>query len=517
MILFMGASCIYIPHRGYDWPTDPVQHECETNFDQFASFRIYMEGSHAEPPTNTHSSFLPLDRYDWQNATFTMSDTRPEHQFNNVSGRIRGRGNSTWNVGTRPTQPHMQKWPFRIRFDNPISMLGSYSVSTDWSFIANLSDYTLMRNEAVSYMGRRMGGMDWQTRSRFVHVYFNGQYRGVYWLAEQLEVSNYNPSRDQDYVRGRVPLTYSPNPRVSEYFIELDLRAYRAPTNNPTNLPVEGVDFLNVNGRLYDVRFPDDTRENGNGFTRRYNTPAHMEYLRTFIRNVEAAIQSRNWARINSWIDVESFVDFYLMQEFFKDMDVGGLSVHMTIRNSLDGGRRLYKGPLWDFDLSAGNTNPSTNWGTYSLWNNRGGYGTTGIWAGYVNRWFRQMLSVPQFFELAGQRFQHVAFSTEYRISPLDAMIAHLDNLSLTYNNEFDRNFVRWNSKLGRRIWTQSSEIVQLTTHRQNVVHLNNWFYCRRLQLAHFFENGSGATIVDTLWSGNWLKPMDLLTSAKAA
>jgi len=494
------------------------------DFAQFASFKINMPG--VVPPQNINQSFLPLDRYDWQNATFTMvCNTYDEHSFDSIAGRIRGRGNSTWNVGTRVNQPHMQKWPFRIRFNTPQSMLGSTSVSTDWSFIANLSDYSQMRNEAKAFLGRRLSGMDWQTRSRFVHVYFNGQYRGVYWMAEQLQANtNAWGGRPQDAVSGRVDVVYHPDPAISEYFIELDLRVNQPPANQPDLVLVEGVDYIRAAGRLYDMRFPDDTRERYRVYSRvvgeydicdetdektprysfvynarrRYRTTGHFDYARDFLTRVDSAIVSRNWSRITDLIDVSSFVDFYLVQELFKEIDVGGLSIHMTIRNT-PRGRRIFKGPLWDFDLSAGNADPGDNWSATPRWNANGGHGTTGIWAAYMNRWFRELMRVPQFFNLARERFLEIA------PNQVSSMQNHVLRLARVYQDDFDRNFERWNLQLGRRTWVQPPDIVALDSFMDNVRHLVAWFCARVAHLTHFFTYGQAGTI-----TGPWITRLPL-------
>jgi len=476
---------------------DPVERQ------EFASFFIYMP-SIIPPPIG--QSFIPFGRYDWENASFSVQGYSIDtYNITNISGRIRGRGNSTWNVGTRVNSPSTQKWPFRIRLDTPRSILGMTSVSTDWSFIANLSDYTLLRNEAAKYLARQLPSMNWQTQSRFVHVYFNGQYRGVYWVAEQLEVDNLNNElgRPQDFVSGRVPLTYSSDPTQSEYFLELDVRANVPPTNDPNRIMVEGIDYILAGGRIFDMRFPDGTRATTG---RRNATPAHFDYARSFLTRVHNAILGGNWNTITSLVDVDSFIDFYLVHEFFKNIDSGGLSVHMTIRNTPNG-RRLFKGPIWDFDLTAGNNAVSADgWSqaTYNHWAQRGAYTSAGIWVGFINAWYRYLLRVPQFFNRARNRFDSMAFGFAGRPAPIENMISHLQQVSTIYQYEFNRNFDRWNL-LGRRTWAQPPSVVALTTHAQNVDHLINWFLARRDQLAHFFNNGSGANNNATLWEGQWL------------
>jgi len=292
-------------------------------------------------------------------------------------------------------------------------------------------------------------------------------------IAEQLEVNNSTPDRQQDYVSGRVDLSYDPDPAISEYFIELDLRMPLDPNN------VEGVDFLTVGGRHYDVRFPDDTRCAVHG--RRENTPGHMAYLRTYLQNTHDAIFSRNWSRIQEWIDVPSFVDFYIVQEFTRDIDAGGLSMHMTIKGQGDN-RRLHKGPVWDFDLSAGNTLPGSNWGTFNTWMENGGYGPTGMWTSVINSWFRELMRTPQFREVVATRFAEVMHEF------VPAMNAYIMELATTYEADFNRNFQRWNMLLGRRTWAQPPEIVALRTFMANVEHLIEWYNARLIWLGNYLN-----------------------------
>jgi len=48
--------------------------------------------------------------------------------------------------------------------------------------------------------------------------------------------------------------------------------------------------------------------------------------------------------------NVELFANFYIVNELMKNPDIGFSSVFMTMRGQ-GSYRRLYKGPIWDFDM----------------------------------------------------------------------------------------------------------------------------------------------------------------------
>ena len=51
------------------------------------------------------------------------------------------------------------------------------------------------------------------------------------------------------------------------------------------------------------------------------------------------------------YIDIDSFINYYLIQELFMNVDVDYSSVFMYKH----GDEKLKFGPIWDFDLSSGN------------------------------------------------------------------------------------------------------------------------------------------------------------------
>jgi hypothetical protein len=332
--------------------------------------------------TSSHNPF-EVERNFWHDGTLSL--TNHVNGFENVAIRIRGRGNSTWHFGE-------EKRPLRIRFEEPQSFADASHIARDWVLIANHFDLTLMRTYLAFYLSSHLDGMYWSPFSQFVNLYINGEYLGLYQLADE---------RDAD--TGRARLTAHGNPAVSEYLFEL--------AHSVMGTGELGTDYIIVNGMPYDLRFPGNRYRNG-----------HMDYLYEFISNVENVARAGDFEAISQVVDIPSFIDFYLVQEFFKNIDVGFNSVFMQIRGQNEN-RRLHFGPVWDFDRSAGNM---YYWDTYEH-----------LHAAVRNNLFRLLMSNPEIFELAARRWEEIV------VNEVQKMLTRMENLIDVYGGEFKRNFER--------------------------------------------------------------------------
>jgi len=325
------------------------------------------------------------ERNFWHSGTLSLSNHADA--FEDTSIRIRGRGNSTW-------QATEEKRPLRLRFETPQSLLGSSYIARDWVLIANHFDLTLMRTHLAFYLGSLMSGLDWTPSSRLINLYINGEYMGVYQLTDERDIGE-----------GRMQLVSNPNPAISEFLFELDGAAPGSGT--------EGVDFFFAEGQPYDIRYP-----------RNDNLSAqHVEYMRIFVEEIATVLRSRNFEEIAVVMDIDSFIDFYLVQEFFKNIDVGMSSVFMQVRGQGEN-RRLYWGPLWDFDRSAGNM---------YYW-----YEYTHFHAAVRNNFMGYLITTPEIFDMVAARW--VQISDTY----IRQMMARAEFYVHHYSYEFYRNFERF-------------------------------------------------------------------------
>jgi len=410
------------------------------------------EGYVGFPSLHLVSEYDPfvVDRTFWHTGAATLWGSDDAYNFNDVAVRIRGRGNSTWVRGS-------EKRPLRLRFLEPRHMFGSEYAHRDWILLANLFDPSLVRNHSALYLASLLETMDFTPSSQFVHLYVNNEYMGLYQLTDER-----NPEP------GRAPLHFDPDPALSEYMFELDghlVGTWADENEEDVTFFMAGV---GEEARAYDIRFP-----------RQQDWDGHLEYLRDHIRYVDEVLRSRDYEAIKRVIDIPSMIDFFLVQEFMKNIDVCSFSVFMTLRGQGEG-RRIFFGPAWDFDRSAGNT---LYWSAY-----------THMLAGWRNNWFRHMLSTPEIFQLAANRW------SEIKDGSIRQMIDHITYVTETYEASFLRNFERFDHILGGNpSWFIMLPHVTrgIDTFQGQIEYLLSWYEGRVYWLTIFFERRYG-------WINDW-------------
>lgn len=272
--------------------------------------------------------------------------TRGEGKVFESVMKIKGRGNSTWDL---------PKKPYKIKFEEKTSLLGE-AADKEWVLLANHTDKSFLRNETAFYMGR-MSNLDYTSHTHFVEVILNGVYNGTYQLCEQLKIA-----------RNRV------NVGNDGYLLEIDAKA-----------AAEDVTFR-VSHIKQAINIKDPNVEpNGEAYN----------YVMQYLQEADSALFSENFADITNgypkYLDVESFVEWYLINEISKNNDACFFtSCYMNLAR----GRKLKMGPLWDFDIAFGNVN-------YNGCDN-----PEGFWIKSVP-WYTRLFQDPNFVEKVKERFSY--------------------------------------------------------------------------------------------------------------
>jgi hypothetical protein len=180
----------------------------------------------------------------------------------------------------------------------------------DWVLYAPYNDKTLMRNVVAYATARGIGR--YAARTRFVELRLNGRYQGVYVLMERLELG--------------------PERVAGEALYEFTF-PFQARSKDPSfRTPILGRPIVWEDPARGDV------------------TARRARALARPVRAAERALYGTGgWRR---WIDVPAAVDFALLNELFKNEDGFHASTYMAL--GADG--RLRLGPIWDFDISLGNS-----------------------------------------------------------------------------------------------------------------------------------------------------------------
>jgi len=343
-----------------------------------------------------------------------------EQQQREIELEIRGRGNSTWG---------MPKKPYRLKFKKKTDLLG-FPATKNWVLLANYADKTLLRNYVAFELGNQL--MDGFTpRTAFVEVYINGDYHGLYHLTDQIRVEESRVDIDELEETDQDPQVIT-----GGYLLEIDERLDE--------------DYWFISGVLeFPITFKSPEEP----------TVLQTEYITSYIREFEEIIDSKDIGsrteEYEQYIDVRSFIDYYLISEILRNNDTGiGTSIFITKpRNG-----KLVMGPLWDFDIAAGNINY------------HGNYAPEGWWIKTVNRWYVRLFNDKNFETAVKTRWNEIApnLLSDMTAKIDEAAFARLDKAQV-------HNFERW-PILNEWVWPNA---VVKGSYEGEVEYLKEWLATR--------------------------------------
>lgn len=343
---------------------------------------------------NTTDSITSKDNYVNGNVIINTNNLY-EQPLKNIILEAKGRGNSTWG---------MPKKPYRLKFSSKAPLLGM-GTAKNWILLANYSDKTLMRTSLALDLGRKIGA-DFTFDGRFVELVMNGKYAGNYYLTSQVEVNE-----------SRVNITElkASNTSVADitggYLLEQDMRLdedfwFRTKT---ANLPMT-------------IKSPDKI------------TSGQLAYITDYIQQTEDAIISENFSdpdkSYEKFINPESFINWFIVQEIMKNEDAQEKTSIFYYKNR---NGKLGMGPLWDFDLAAGNVDYSNSRYPTGWWIKEGPL-------------FRHLFKDSKFTAKLKAKWNAI------KGKELKDIPSFIDNNADYLNLSQRENFKRWNI-LGTYVW----------------------------------------------------------------
>ena len=338
------------------------------------------------------------------------------------TGKIRGRGNTTWG---------MPKKPYRIKLDEKTDVFG-FPGDKDWILLANYSDKTLLRNILAMEISR-LCGMSWTPRMLSVDVYLNGEYIGVYTFCDHKEVA---PDRVNIEVATETDIE-------GGYYLEIE----------------EAMDEPVCFKTVWDtpVMFHEPEKP----------TEAQQRYVKEWFNGFEHAlerVQGEHDYAYRSYIDIPSFINYYIIQEITKNPDG---NVRKSTYLTKEKGKPLEMYHVWDFDITLGNCD-YTDFEKPEGWQMR-----------YV-KWYNQLFFDPDFKKAVVDRWNEL-YSTLLTQVP-----AFLDRQHALLAGAEARNFDRWQI-LGVKVWPN---YYAFPTYGQEYAFLKE-FYEARLAWLNNRINGS--------------------------
>ncbi len=223
---------------------------------------------------------------------------------------MKGRGNGTW---------VREKKPYQIKFKQKVNLF-DLGKAKRWVLLADYIDSSHLRNE-LAFKISEMLGMKYGMKGRFVELYVDEDYRGLYYLTHAVEIN-------KDVV---------------------DLK-------NPMGLLME---LDNIYGRAEDNRIADngDILVLKDIVSKDLKEPAMDGFIADY-NELIIAIEAKDYDSIAELIDVESFAQYYLLSEISVNPDAYWTSVFFY-KDGLED--KIHAGPAWDFDLAFANR----TWGNW--------------------------------------------------------------------------------------------------------------------------------------------------------
>ncbi|MBE6763748.1 MAG: hypothetical protein E7553_05265 [Ruminococcaceae bacterium] len=286
---------------------------------------------------------------------------------------IKLRGNSTMGYA---------KKPYRIKFNDKQNVFG-LGKAKSWVLLADYLDPSALRNQVAFGLASRINTNTAETtgfkvfspRMKLVEVYLNGEFQGLYEMGDHMQADktrvNVSEWGDEDATAAGEDVGY---------FIEVEVksRVLKEGADGYEDWSAYSyiVDVL-PEGQWYPQKVDDGDvannyviREEDIGKSVIYfqfklpEEPSddQKSYITEQMQQVNNLLAQQDDA-VWDILDMDSVIDWYLVNELFKNADSQMQSSVYFFKNGLkdsDGNpyenpnTKLYMGPVWDFDLGAG-------------------------------------------------------------------------------------------------------------------------------------------------------------------
>lgn len=239
------------------------------------------------------------------------SDTAP------IITEVKGRGNYTWTG--------FDKKPYKVKLDKANKIMGM-GKSKHYTLLAHADDDLAFLRNTVGFELSRLMGLPYTPKQIPVELMLNGEYRGLYFLTEQIKIKEerLNITEQED---GET----DPEIITGGWLVEID--------NYDDEFQIK---FMENSSDLirFTLKSPEELSTQQNS------------YITNLLTTTNAAIYNSNkydttWEQ---YIDMAQLINYYLVQELMDDAE----SFHGSCYIYKDKGNdeKLMFGPVWDFGNS---------------------------------------------------------------------------------------------------------------------------------------------------------------------
>ena len=260
------------------------------------------------------------------------------------SASLHARGNVSFDLAPKKS--------YLLEMESETDLLGMGSAKK-WVLTSNFFDQTSLRNYLTLYLSKELG-LTYVPDFHFVDVYVNGSYLGVYLITEKVEVAPQRvaiPDLETENVARNGQTMLSKYPYRSDH--KMGFRA-----KSPSDI---------TGGYLVEFELDERWSEEESGFVTedgqhvviqspKHATIAEINYIQSLFQAFEDSLLDTDVddSSYQEYIDLDSFVKKYLVEELSKNIDANKTSQFFyKYPDSIS--QKLYAGPPWDYDKAWGN------------------------------------------------------------------------------------------------------------------------------------------------------------------
>ena len=338
------------------------------------------------------------------------------------------------------TSTKLSKKCYNIKFDEKISLY-DMGKGKKWCLLATAYEKSLLRTP-IAFEYAKAIGLPYVPDFRFVELWLNGSYRGLYLLTE--------PVQDG---KGRVDLDL----KNGDFLIESN-----------TLRTEDNVNYITTaEGFRFEINEPEIL------------TNSDIQFIKDRLDEIEAAIVTRDYQIYSEYIDVESFVNFYIFTELTKDIDLGRASTRFFQKDG-----KLYAGPPWDMDLTMGNVSSSHYEDVYKRYSNVNSSGNSyeGLWTRNI-LWYKWLCEDSYFMELVVKRWNELLPTTMSLVYDGDDSLSLINQYLTNYSEYLEKNYA--SKDKGGAGWKVNKKTLSIeydgpaSTYVGNVGLLEDWLINR--------------------------------------
>ena len=278
---------------------------------------VYLETNGVELPDRSDENYK-----DYAPSKLIYKDEKNLIQDINGKARIRGTS-SRW----------FPKKGYKIKFSQAVT-LPNLSHSKKFNLLASFLDPTLLRDYLALKISYNMNTKSnrYAPNPVLVNLNYDNKDYGLFYLVDDIDIAEdkikldpaLNTAKEVPFLIEMDTISYTKGEKGTYYFELGSTEVFKDSNGNPMPLS-------------YAIQYPEVTSKE------------QFNYIESYISSCREALVNKDLNNFSSLVDIDAFIDFFLLGELFRNTDMAGRSVFMYLKSSQD---KLILGPSWDFDYT---------------------------------------------------------------------------------------------------------------------------------------------------------------------